>query len=493
MKWYLLISYFLCSIICNAQVTYYEHIAPIIKKNCQSCHQDGDIGPIPLNTYDDVASYASMIKFVIDIKLMPPFKADHHKVKYANERFISDKEKKLLEKWIDEGLPAGSRTEFGSTLQDNSLSFYDYTVCMSEPFEHYGIYYDQYQVFPLELDIPTDKYITDVVFEPGNKEIVRSANISIAPIGSSSKMDTWDPRYGFYAYGSIGFTASFPNWMSWMPHTSSNELSESEHLYLPSNSELLLHIHYGPSGEVQTDSSCVHLSFADHPSPILQNVPLAHTGLLADTFLLEKELKKRISSSLELPIDVNLRSITPLAHLLCRSWEVFAVLPDQSSISILSINDWDFHWREKYIFKESLHLPKGTKIYTTATYDNTSTNPYNPSDPPHTMKAGPHMYDENFVCYFEIGAIQSDAMISKPLTVTEDVLRDLTFTIAKEGHYNIESYDLSSNNVKTIANKTFSIGKHTVQSSDLPSTKGVHVICIQDGTKLMDSWWIVVL
>ena len=493
MRWLYLIFFMLWSISSDAQVTYHEHIAPIIKKHCQSCHQKGDIGPIPLTTYDDVASYASMIKFVTDIKLMPPFKADHSKVQYANERSISDEEKKLIAKWIEDDLPEGSKANQELNIQDKSPQVYDYTVCMSEPFEHYGIYYDQYQVFPLELNLPTNKYITDVVFEPGNKEIVRSANISIAPIGSSSKMDKWDPRYGFYAYGSLGFTASFPNWMSWMPHTPSNKLSGSEHLYLPSNSELLLHIHYGPFGEVQTDSSCVHLNFADRPKPILQNVPLVHTSLLADTFLLEKGLKKRISSSIELPIDVSLQSITPLAHLLCRSWEVFAVLPDQSSVHILSIEDWDFHWREKYIFKEPLHLPKGTKIYTTATYDNTTANPYNPSDPPHTMKAGPHMYDENFVCYFEIEADPSNAMIAKPLTVAEDAIRELTFTVNKKGDYTIQSYDLSSNTAKKIASKTYSKGNHKVQSSDLPSATGAYIISILDGDEAMDSWWVVVL
>ena len=493
MRWHFLIFFLTWSILSDAQVTYHEHIGPIITKHCQSCHQKGDIGPIPLTTYDDVASYARMIKFVTDIKLMPPFKADQHKAQYANERSISDEEKELIAKWIEDGLPEGSKDNQELNIQDKSPQVYDYTVCMSEPFEHYGIYYDQYQVFPLELEIPTDKYITDVVFEPGNKAIVRSANISIAPIGSSSKMDTWDPRYGFYAYGSLGFTASFPNWMSWMPHTPSNELTEGEHLYLPSNSELLLHIHYGPVGEIQTDSSCVHLNFADRPSPILQNVPLAHTALLADTFLLEKGLKKRISSSIELPIDLSLRSITPLAHLLCRSWEVFAVLPDKSSISILSIDDWDFHWREKYIFEESLHLPKRTKIYTTATYDNTMANPYNPSDPPHTMKAGPHMYDENYLCYFEIDAVPSYAMITKPLTVTEDAIRELIFTITENGNYTIQSYDLSSNTVKTIASKTYSKGSHTVQSSDLPSTTGAYVISILDGDQVLDFWWVVIL
>ena len=493
MKWLFFILIIILSSSGKAQVTYHEHIAPILEKNCLSCHQENDIGPIPFTSYDDVASYASMIQFVTDTKLMPPFKADYHKVQFANERSISDEERDLIAQWIDEGLLEGKSLKAKSKKQESSNSDYDYTICMAEKFEHYGIYYDQYQVFPLELDLASDKYISDIFFEPGNKKIVRSANISLAPKGKSSKLDTWDPRYGFFAYGSLGFNSSYPNWYSWMPNTTSTRLSENEHLYLPNDSELLLHIHYGPYGEIQTDSSCVHFNFAEKQKSVLQNVPFAHIALMADTFLLEGGLKKRISSSIELPVDVSLRSITPLAHLLCRSWEVFAVLPDRSSVSILSIDDWDFHWREKYIFKEALNLPKGTKIYSTATYDNTSSNPYNPSDPPHTMKAGPHMFDENYVCYFEVNSLTTSVMITKPFTVTEDIVRELNFTILNPGEYTIQSFELSSGNQHAIGQNYYSIGNHSLQSSKLPKNKGVHIISILDKDIVLDSWWIVKL
>ena len=182
----------------STQVTYFQDIVPILTENCTSCHQDSDIGPMPLTSYDQVASYASMIKFVTDTELMPPFIADVQKVHYINERSISDEDKETIASWIANGIPRGDSL-FNDKPVAGSAVEYDTTICMSERFEHYGIYYDQYQVFPLPIELSKGKVIKDIRFKPGNREIVRSANISLATKGSSLKMDQWDPRYGYYA------------------------------------------------------------------------------------------------------------------------------------------------------------------------------------------------------------------------------------------------------------------------------------------------------
>lgn len=478
----------------SSQVTYHQHIAPIIQRHCQNCHRDGDIGPMPLTTYDEVASYASMIKFVTDTKLMPPFKADIHKVSYANERSISEEERELIAQWIEEGLPMGSLNNPLVANKDLMKKQYDYTVCMAEPFEHYGIYYDQYQVFALPIDIPQGRYIKEIFFEPGNKEIVRSANISIAPKGTSDKMNQWDPRYGFFAYGNLGFTASLPNWHSWMPHTDGLELAADERIFLPPDSELLLHIHYGPYGKIESDSSCVHLTYAEKAGATLQNVPFVHNALLPDTFMIERGIRKRIFTSFKLPVAARLRSVTPLAHLLCRKWEVFAVLPDKTSQPLVSISDWDFHWREKFVFEEALELPKGTIIYAIAIYDNTVENPYNPSDPPHTMKSGPHMYDENFECYFEIvPSSVNEGYIQKSFACSENALHELIFHMLKKDTVSIVIHNIETSQSKMLISKVYEKGSHTIQSSDLPYKRGRYCITLESSEAILDSWWFVLL
>jgi len=45
-----------------AQETYAEDIAPIIYKNCSTCHRQGEIGPLSLTNYEEVANWGDMIK-----------------------------------------------------------------------------------------------------------------------------------------------------------------------------------------------------------------------------------------------------------------------------------------------------------------------------------------------------------------------------------------------------------------------------------------------
>lgn len=476
-----------------SQLSYYQDIAPIMERHCTHCHQNNEVGPMSLTTYEEVASYASMIKFVTKSGYMPPFKANHTRVSYKNERTISDKDISIISEWIETGLLEGEKPTYPLNTAPKTPPTYDYSVCMDESFEHYGIYYDEYQAFVLPINNTEDLFIKQVILEPGNKKIVRSASISIANRGTANSADMWDPRYGFFAYGNLGFETALPNWYNWVPHTTGLPLDKEERLMIPKDSELIMHLHYGPYGETQSDSSCVHFLLSDDEKVTIQNIPLVNTGLLLDSFTLQAGQKNRISSSFYIPVDSYLKSVTPVAHLLCRSWEVFAVLPDKSSISLLSIADWDFNWKEKYMFKEPILLPQGTKIVTSASYDNSSNNPYNPSDPPHDMKKGPHMYDENFLCYFEmINKPSTAGTFKKIFTVATRKIEEINIQISEPNEYHITLHNLTDLSTLDLITKEYSIGAHTYRSSKLPSASGRYAFVLSNSDQVIDHWFFTI-
>ena len=43
------------------QVTFYEHVAPLVWKNCATCHRKGEAGPFELLTYEQVKKHASQM------------------------------------------------------------------------------------------------------------------------------------------------------------------------------------------------------------------------------------------------------------------------------------------------------------------------------------------------------------------------------------------------------------------------------------------------
>ena len=56
--------------------TFSHDVAPILQKNCQSCHRPGEAAPFPLLTYEQARPWASSMKRVVSQKIMPPWYAD---------------------------------------------------------------------------------------------------------------------------------------------------------------------------------------------------------------------------------------------------------------------------------------------------------------------------------------------------------------------------------------------------------------------------------
>ena len=70
-------------------VTFNKHVAPIFQKKCQTCHREGQIGPFPLVTFDEVRSHALMIAEVVEDRRMPPWLGRPTRRSSASYRTIS--------------------------------------------------------------------------------------------------------------------------------------------------------------------------------------------------------------------------------------------------------------------------------------------------------------------------------------------------------------------------------------------------------------------
>src|ERR1043166_8942502 len=89
-------------------VTFNRDIAPIIYRNCSSCHRPGEAAPFPLLSYQDVVKKSKMIAKVTLSRLMPPWKAEPASYPYRDERRLAEAEIGLIQSWVKEGLPQGN-------------------------------------------------------------------------------------------------------------------------------------------------------------------------------------------------------------------------------------------------------------------------------------------------------------------------------------------------------------------------------------------------
>src|SRR5262249_16839551 len=94
-----------------------KHVAPIVQNRCQECHRPGQVGPMPLLTYDDVSSWSAMIREVVEEKRMPPWHAAPSPLKFKNDRGLAKEEYDTLLAWIDQGCPKGDGKDLPAPKQ----------------------------------------------------------------------------------------------------------------------------------------------------------------------------------------------------------------------------------------------------------------------------------------------------------------------------------------------------------------------------------------
>ena len=94
----------------NANVTYSNQIASLFQRRCVECHRPGQIAPFALTDYSEVAGWAEMIAEVVEENRMPPWHADPKVGHFANDRHLTDEEKSLIYRWVEDGAPEGDPT-----------------------------------------------------------------------------------------------------------------------------------------------------------------------------------------------------------------------------------------------------------------------------------------------------------------------------------------------------------------------------------------------
>src|SRR6478609_1431586 len=70
-------------------VTFSEHIAPIVFQNCTTCHRPGEAGPFPMTNYAETKKRATLIAEVTSEKSMPPWHPDAGCGEFVGERRLT--------------------------------------------------------------------------------------------------------------------------------------------------------------------------------------------------------------------------------------------------------------------------------------------------------------------------------------------------------------------------------------------------------------------
>ena len=384
----------------GAPPTYNKDIAPILNAQCALCHRPGEVAPFPLLTYQDAAKRAPLIAAVTQKGFMPPWKPEAGFGKFQHERRLTPAQIALLADWAKAGAPEGNPKDKPSppafvdgwqggepnlVLQAGS----GFAVAADGP--------DRFQCFVLPLNLEQDSYVRTAEFRPGNRRVVHHGVIYVDESGAARRLAANSPDGSYPCFGGPR-VATTGLLAGWAPGTLTQAGDPALSVPVKKGADLVLQIHYHPSGKPETDRSSVGVTFSGPPSRGRTSLIMVNTNIDIPPGAPNYVVK----SSLTMPRDVEFSGVFPHAHWLCRDMKVDAHLPNGETAHLVWIKDWDFNWQGGYRYEQPIHLPKGTRVELEYTFDNSEKNVRNPSTPPARVHFGEQTTDEMAVAFFTV-------------------------------------------------------------------------------------------
>lgn len=364
-------------------VTFARDVAPILYKRCIACHREGEVAPFPLVTYEDAAKRASLIAQVTASRLMPPWKPIPGYGDFDGARALTAIEIDTLRRWADSGAVRGGTAPPIPPAVSTAIAKPDLVARMPSPFDVPADGPDIYRCFVIPLGLDATKYVDALEFRPGNARVVHHALFFVDRSHAARDKDySCFGAPGFLPVGGLG---------GWSPGSPPIRMPEGAAAVLSKGAQLVIQLHFHPTGKPETVRSEIAFSFTTQPpTRRLMDIPLG--SQLIDIPAGEKAYKVR--DHFTVPVAVDAIGIIPHAHYICKEMKGFAKLPDGSTRWLISIRDWDFNWQEHYKYRRPVHLPAGTRLEMEFTYDNSAANPRNPNHPPQRVRYGPDSSDE---------------------------------------------------------------------------------------------------
>ena len=381
------------------RVTFTEHVAPIVFENCTACHRPGEGTPFTLLNYRDTKKRGESIRAITASRTMPPWPPESGWGHFRDERRLTDDQVATLDRWVESGMAEGPSDKLPPLPEFPAggwaLGKPDLVVTLPEAFNVPADGKDIYRMFALPLGLTEDRWVTAVEIRPTARSVVHHALYFLDSTGAARKLDEADSRPGF---GRMGFPRT-GTLGGWALGASARRLPMDLAYSLPKGSDLVVQMHFHPSGKAEREQTTFGLYFArEAPKRKLLGTQLPQA------FGLGTELRTRgikpgerdftIRGEWTVPFDIDLVSVGGHAHYLCTTMQAVAELPDGAERKLFRIEDWDFNWQGRYNYVEPVRLPKGTVVRTTLTYDNSADNPNNPTSPPVLVRWGEGSTDE---------------------------------------------------------------------------------------------------
>ena len=394
-----------------------KDVAPILYSKCVTCHRPGEIGPMPLVTYDNVRPWARAIREKVVSRQMPPWHADPEHGHFRNDRSLTPSQIDTITKWVDGGSIQGNPKDLPAMpplVAGWQIGAPDMVFEMPVEYQIPATGTIEYQYFEVPTNFAEDRWmragearagdpshvhhIIVSVIEPARNTRPNVVNIkAIVPEGDTAarapRQLTDAQRASVAQAVRRAGAVTLVNWA----------VGEDAPVYpaglakkIPAGSTLLFQIHYTTNGKPSKDRSKVGLIFAKEP-PVneIRTAPIANAVFAIPPGTSNHQVEAEATFT----EDVKVWTMHPHMHLRGKDMTYTAIYPDGRSDIILRVPKYDFGWQTDYWLAQPLSLPKGSKLRVSAHFDNSAANRFNP-DATATVRWGDQTWEEMMIGYF---------------------------------------------------------------------------------------------
>jgi hypothetical protein len=403
-------------------VTYNEDIAPILRKNCETCHRPAaaNLGGIPapmaLRTYQETRPWARAIAAKVAMREMPPWFADEPKGVFKTERGLTDEEIKTIQAWVSGGAPEGDPSkalppsQYAGAEHDGwTLGKPDIVVRLLEPYFVKDDGEDVQGSFHVKLTpaiLPRDVFVRAWEFRAPSEPA--KMNSAVHHMCGGIQPPGWQPEFidgeeGGEQSASLGCTAGgaepfeLPDGFGRKLYANGT-ITMSMHYYKQSGPgtgfknqpEIGFYLARGPIKHIVNSTSIANRSF---------EIPAYHPNY-------------PVSGAITLKKDTLLFMLWPHGHLRAKAARYTAFYPDGRKEVLLNVPRYDQAWQLTYQYREPKLLPKGTRVEVVITYDNSAARAkgrigFKPDTP---VWFGPRTQDEMMLGFFTYAELESGAV-----------------------------------------------------------------------------------
>ena len=379
----------------KTEVTFAEHIAPIIYDNCVVCHREGGIGPFSFSSYDLVKKRSRQISEVVSSRFMPPWKPDpHFGPKFQGERRLSDEQIALIQRWDDLGAPSGDLAEaprlpsFPDTWQ---LGEPDLILEFPEAYQLQAEGTDIYRNFVIPVPLKSAKHVRAIEFLPNSQLVIHHALLQVDKTSTSRDKDISEPGPGFDGMGIGAAAPPEGQLVGWTPGQSPYQSYTDTAWTLRPGSDIVIQLHMLPRGKIESVSPRIGLYFTDK-APTRSSFIIQMRKF--DIDINPGVTEYRIEEKMSIPVDSEIVGLYPHAHYIGKDLGAYAQFPNGTKHWLFRIQDWDFNWQGDYRYETPIKIPAGSTLHMSYVFDNSNNNIRNPNDPPQRIQGGWSSTDE---------------------------------------------------------------------------------------------------